>query len=429
MIDIKRIRASFDEVAANLARRGIDLGELHTAARTDAQLREVAASRDDVRSQIKSISKDVGMARKSGDTAKADALAAQSKELGEREAQLAHRVTELEAELRTIMLAIPNEIASTVPDGASDNDNPVVVEPLPRDWASHQLVPHWEIGEELGILDPEHAVKLSGSMFQMFRGQGATLARALCQFALDLNADAWEEIRPPSIVRTETMTATGHLPKDSVNMYGIERDDLWTIPTAEVPLTSMSRDEILDAATLPKRMMAYTPCFRRESGAAGKDTRGLLRVHEFDKVELMAYALPDQAERVMFDIIERAQRAFKLLDLQTRVIEICSGALGQAHHRSFDVEAYAPGVGAWLEVSSCSWYSDYQARRANVRYRGVDGGTHIVHTCNGSALPVPRVFAALVETHRQIDGSIAIPEPLWPYMRGARVIAPPGSRQ
>lgn len=425
MIDIKRIRNSFDDVHANLARRGISLSELHEAKAIDEHVRKVAAQRDEVRSQIKTLSKSVGLARKNGDTVEADRLAAESRRLGEEESSLASDADQLEEQLRKLMLVIPNEISSSVPDGASDQDNPVVTAAEPREWPEHQRVPHWEIGEQLGILDPAHAVKLSGSMFQMFRGQGAALSRALCQFALDLNADAWEEIRPPTIVRTETMTATGHLPKDSINMYGIERDDLWTIPTAEVPLTSMSRDEILEASELPARMMAYTPCFRRESGAAGKDTRGLLRVHEFDKVELMAYALPDQAENIMFEILDRAQRAFTLLGLQTRVIEICSGDLGQSHHRSFDVEAYAPGVDAWLEVSSCSWYSDYQARRANVRYRPSEGGApQIVHTCNGSALPVPRVFAALLESNRQPDGSVAIPEALWPYMRGAKLITP-----
>lgn len=428
MIDRKRLRNHLEDVLENLGRRGEKvLDEVRRAHVLDSDALKLQVERDALRADVKRVSKDVAHAYKTGDKAHAEQLKTKSRELGEEEARLTGLATSLEDELHTLLLGIPNEIHESVPQGASDKENPVVVEAKPREWQDYQRVPHWVIGEELGILDPEHAVKLSGSMFQMFRGAGATLSRALCQFALDLNADAWEEVRPPTLVRTETMTATGHLPKDSINMYAVERDGLWTIPTAEVPLTSMSRDEILEASQLPVRMMAQTPCFRREAGAAGKDTRGLLRVHEFDKVELMAYALPEQGEEVMLDIRDRAQRAFDLLGLQTRVIEICSGDLGQSHHRSYDVEAYAPGVDAWLEVSSCSWYSTYQARRANVRYRDERGETHIVHTCNGSALPVPRVFAALLETHRQPDGSVALPEALWPYMRGQKVITPKGS--
>jgi seryl-tRNA synthetase len=425
MIDIRRLRSSFDDVRANLARRNIDLADLDQAARLDEDVRSLSSERDELRSRVKVISKSVGDAHRKGDKVEAERLAAESRNLGEREKELDEKATRLSSELRDLLLGIPNEIAAAVPDGASEDDNPVVKEAVPREWAEHNRKPHWEIGAELGILDPEHAVKLSGSMFQMYRGAGATLVRALCQYALDLNADVWEEVKPPTLVRSETMVATGHLPKFGDEAYAVERDDLWTIPTAEVSLTSMARDEVLDEAALPMRMMACTPCFRREAGSAGKDTRGLLRMHEFEKVELMAYVMPEQAEGVMFEILERAERAFTALGLQYRVIEICSGDLGQSHHRSFDVEAYAPGVDAWLEISSCSWYSDYQARRANVRFRPTDGSANqIVHTCNGSALPVPRVLAALLETHRQEDGSVLIPEVLHPYMRGMTVLQP-----
>jgi seryl-tRNA synthetase len=266
-------------------------------------------------------------------------------------------------------------------------------------------------------------------MFTMFRGQGATLARALCQLALDRNADAFEEIRPPSLVTSATLTATGQLPKFADDAYQVERDDLWCIPTAEVPLTSLARDEILDEADLPMRLMAYSPCFRREAGSAGRDTRGLLRVHEFDKVELLAYTTPEQGPALLEEILVRAETTISALGLAYRVIEICTGDLGQSHHRSVDIEVYAPGVDRWLEVSSVSWFSDYQARRANIRYRpapGPDGGKpgspRTVHTVNGSALAVPRVWAALVETHRQPDGTIAVPAPLQPYFRGANII-------
>lgn len=425
MIDVKRLRSQFTEVEANLSRRSIDLTDLHRARDLDEQGRVVAARRDDIRAQIKNLSKEVGAAHKAGDKDKAAAFTAESKMLGDEETKLAADTQHIEEELRGLLLGIPNEISSSVPDGKDETENPIVTLAKPREWHAHNRVPHWVIGEELGILDPVHAVKLSGSMFNMLRGAGATLSRALCQLALDLNADAWEEIRPPSLVKTEAATASGHLPKFAEDLFSVPKDDLWTIPTAEVPLTSMSRDEVLDESELPVRMMAYTPCFRREAGSAGKDTRGLLRVHEFDKVELMAYATPDQAEGVMFEILERAKKAFELLELQYRVIEICTGDLGQSHHRSFDVEAYAPGVDTWLEISSCSWYSDYQARRANVRFKPSSGGAgQMVHTCNGSALAVPRVMAALLETHRQADGSVRVPEALRPYMRGIDLIEP-----
>jgi seryl-tRNA synthetase len=247
------------------------------------------------------------------------------------------------------------------------------------------------------------------------------------QLALDRNADAYEEIRPPTLVKTETMVSTGHLPKFIDDAYHLERDDLWAIPTAEVPLTSLARDEILDEARLPMRLMAHTSCFRRESGSAGRDTRGLLRVHEFDKVEILAYATPAQAPGMLDELVSRAEATIAALGLAYRVIDICTGDLGQSHHRSFDIEVYAPGCDQWLEVSSISWFSDYQARRGNIRYRPAAGkGTEVLHTLNGSALAAPRVLAAIWETYRQPDGSVRVPDLLLPYMRGATAIAPRG---
>ncbi|HEU4841189.1 MAG TPA: serine--tRNA ligase, partial [Ilumatobacteraceae bacterium] len=326
--------------------------------------------------------------------------------------------------LRDLLLVVPNLIHAAVPDGASDADNPVVRGPfhLPGSYPEHQRVPHWETGTALGILDNERAIKISGSMFTMTRGLGARLGRAICQLALDRNADAFEEIRPPSLVTTATLTATGHLPKFADDAYAVERDGLWLIPTAEVPLTSIYGDEILAADDLPLRLMAYTPCFRREAGSAGRDTRGMLRSHEFDKVEILAVTTPEQAPAMLDELVARAEGAIEALGLPYRTIEICAGELGQSHHRSFDVEVYAPGVDQWLEVSSISWFSDYQARRANIRFRRAGGkGTDIAHTLNGSALAVPRVWAAIVENHRQPDGSVVVPEVLRPYV-GADVI-------
>ena len=333
------------------------------------------------------------------------------------------------AELRDALLRTPNLPSPDAPDGLSEADNQVVrIEGFdgPDAYGPHQRVPHWDIGTELGILDLEAGARLSGSMFPLYRGEGARLVRALCQLALDLNRDAYEEIRPPTLVRTETMVSTGHLPKFEDDAYHLERDDLWAIPTAEVPLTSLGRDQVYAEADLPVRLMAHTSCFRREAGSAGRDTRGLLRVHEFDKVEILAYATPEQAAEVHADILRRAEAALSALGLAYRVLDLCAGDLGASSARTFDLEVYAPGCDMWLEASSVSWFSDYQARRANIRYRPAAGsggsGTVVANTLNGSALAVPRVWAAVVETHRQPDGSIALPAALQPYFGGATTI-------
>jgi seryl-tRNA synthetase len=253
------------------------------------------------------------------------------------------------------------------------------------------------------------------------------MARALCQYALDTNADEFEEIRPPSLVTSATLTATGQLPKFADDAFFIERDDLWCIPTAEVPLTSLYAGEVLSDDTLPAKMMAYSPCYRREAGSAGRDTRGMLRSHEFDKVEILAVATPEQSPDLLKEFVGRAENLIKGLGLPYRIIEICTGDMGQSHHRSFDIEVYAPGCDQWLEVSSVSWFGDYQARRADIRFkRAGQKGTEIAHTLNGSALAVPRVWAAILENYRQADGTVVIPEVLRPYMRGATVIPRPG---
>jgi seryl-tRNA synthetase len=427
MIDVRRLRTEPDAVKAALARKKVDPAEVDRAAALDAQLRELSSRRDDLRAKIRSASKDVGAAKRAGDEAKAEELAAASRALGAEESELGAEATAVEAELRDLLLRIPNLPDAAAPDGDSADDN-VVLRTEGFDagaYADHQRAPHWETGAELGILDLERGAKVSGSMFVMYRKLGATLARALCQLGLDRNADAFEEVRPPTLVRTDTLTATGQLPKFAEDAYHLERDDLWAIPTAEVPLTSLARDEILDEAQLPMRLMAYSPCYRREAGSAGRDTRGLLRLHEFDKVEILAYTAPEQAADVHADMLARVEQTMALLGLAHRVLDICTGDLGQSHARQFDVEVYAPGCDMWLEVSSVSWFSDYQARRANIRYRPGGGGTAFVHTLNGSALAVPRVWAAIVETHRQPDGSVAIPDVLHPYMRGAETIPPP----
>ncbi|MCY3575723.1 MAG: serine--tRNA ligase [bacterium] len=419
MIDLRLVRNDYDAVAAAMARRRIDLSELKQVAALDERHRHLTTRRDEARHEVKELSQEVGQLKRDGRDDEADGLFVISRTRGEQAKTLAAEADAVAAEIHELLLHIPNLPAADAPEGADESENPVLrVQNFdPDSYGQHQRVPHWEFAVEAGWLDMERAAKLSGSMFAMLRGPGASLARAMVQFGLDRNADRYEEIRPPTLVHSEVMVSTGQLPKFADDAYWLERDDLWAIPTAEVPLTSLASGEILDEADLPMRMMAYTPCYRREAGAAGRDTRGLLRVHEFDKVEILAYATPEQAPAIHAEILERAEAAVADLGLAYRIVDICTGDLGQAHHRSWDVEVYAPGADQWLEVSSVSWYSDYQARRANLRYRPEgEKGTRILHTLNGSALAVPRVWAALVETHRQPDGSVFIPEPLRPYL-------------
>lgn len=425
MIDIRLLRTDPDAVKAAVARRGEDTAGLDRVVELDARQRQLAEERDQVRNEVNTISKQVGGLHRDGKADEAAELQARSRELGAREEALADEVDGLADEIRDILLRVPNIPSADAPEGLGEADNVLVRHEHwdPDAYGEHQRVPHWEIGEQLGLLDVARGTKLSGSMFVMYTGMGATLCRALIQYGLDRNADAYREMRPPTLVKTETMVSTGHLPKFEEDAYHLERDDLWAIPTAEVPLTSFCRDEVIDEADLPMKLMAHTSCFRREAGSAGRDTRGLLRVHEFDKVELLSYATRDQAPEVHADILARAEAAITDLGLSYRVLDLCAGDLGGSSARTFDLEVYAPGADQWLEVSSVSWFSDYQARRANVRYRPSDGkGTRIVDTLNGSGLAVPRVWAGVVETHRQPDGTIAIPEVLQPYMRGATTI-------
>ena len=429
MIDVRLLRTNIEGVRTALARRGKPdvLSQIDEAVQLDSRLRDITTERDAIRAEVNDLSKQVGTLRRDKRNDEAEALMGRSRELGETERVLQAEFDEVQGALHQIMLRIPNLPHADAPNGAGDHENPVVKGPInmPAQFADHQRVPHWETASQLGILDNERATKIAGAMFTMQRGLGATLARALCQFALDSNADAFEEIRPPSFVTTATLTATGHLPKFADDAYAIERDDLWAIPTAEVPLTSLHAGEVLEESELPVRLMAYTPCYRREAGSAGRDTRGMLRAHEFDKVEILAIARPEDAPELLTELVARAESLMAALELPYRIIEICTGDMGGSHHRSYDIEVYAPGCDAWLEVSSVSWFSDYQARRADIRFKRTgQKGTEIANTLNGSALAVPRVGAAICENYRQADGSVRIPTVLLPYMRGATHITP-----
>jgi len=427
MLDIKLFRTDPEAVKVAVARRGDDTAAVDRVVELDARLRAVGTERDDVRSEINSLSKQVGQLHRDGKGDEAAELQARSRELGGREGVLAEEAELLQDKLRDELLHIANMPADDAPDGLTEDDNVVVrVENLQDDYADHQKVPHWEIGEELGILDVDRAVRMSGSMFAMYRGAGAHLLSALINYGLDRNRDAFEQVRPPTVVKTDTMIGTGHLPKFADDAYHLERDDLWAIPTAEVPLTSLVAGEVLDAADLPMRLMAHTTCYRREAGSAGRDTRGLLRVHEFDKVELYSFCTPEQAQDMHMEILERAEQAIRDLGLAHRVLDLACGDISGAGARTYDIEVFAPGADRWLEVSSVSWCSTYQARRANIRFRrSGEKGTEFVHSLNGSGLAVPRVWAGIVETFRQVDGSVRIPDVLQPYMGGLTEIPVP----
>ena len=432
MIDLRLVRDDADKVKTALARRGVGAADIDAVSELDSAHRAALARQESLRARVNQLSREVGEARRNGDAERADVLAAESRRLGEEERDARSEAERLSGALRERLLGVPNLPAPDAPDGAGPDDNVVrkrwwpgqdtgAAEPVP---AEHQRVPHWDVGAELGILDLERGARLAGSMFPLYRGAGARLVRALTSLALDRHAGAYEEVRPPTLVLTDTMVSTGHLPKFADDAYHVERDDLWAIPTAEVPLTSMHRGEILDEDELPVRFTAVTPCYRREAGAAGRDTRGLLRVHEFEKVELFAYPTPEQAEGVHADIVGRAEGLLQELGLPYRVLDLCTGDLGASSARTFDLEVYAPGSDRWLEVSSVSWFRDYQARRANVRYRPRAGGApQLVHTLNGSALAWPRIWAALVEWGRRPDGSVLLPEALAPWLGDGLVIA------
>jgi len=434
MIDLAQLRREPDVVKAALARRGVSSALMDEIIALDVEHRRLLQEAERLRAEVKELSRQVGEARRAKDTATAETLTEQSREVGEHERVANEAVEAVAATLRGELLMIPNLPSEDTPDGVDENDNIEVRRWWPGmddgaafpTFGDHQRLPHWDVAKELNILDLEAGAKLAGSMFPLYRGDGSRLLRALGAFALDQHRDAYEEIRPPSFALTETMMSTGHLPKSQDDMYAIERDDLWAIPTAEVPLTSMRRGDILDEAELPLRMTAQTACFRREAGSAGRDTRGLLRVHEFDKVELFAYCTPEQAPAAHADILARAENLLRLLGLPYRVLDLCAGDLGTSSARTVDLEVFSPGVDRWLEVSSVSWFRDFQARRANVRYRS-ENGTQFVHTVNGSALAWARIWAALVEINRQEDGSVAIPAVLQPYLGGQTHLRVPTS--
>jgi seryl-tRNA synthetase len=426
VIDRKLLLHDFDNTAARLARKGVTRAELQACADGLRERASLTGQVDEARSVVKSNSKQIGAMMREGRSEEAAALkqtvAAAKQRITDGEERL--RVTE--AALEDGLLGLPNFPDEAVPDGVGDVDNIVLRThgPDPESFAGRGIKPHWEIASALGIYDGERGAKVSGSMFAILAGHGARLLRALVQLGLDLNRDTYTEMIVPHIVNRDTFTATGQLPKFAEDAYHVDRDDLWAIPTGEVPLMGMHRGEILDEKDLPKRYMTYTACFRREAGSAGKDTRGMQRVHEFHKVELVKLCTEENVETEHAMMLADAEKPLRLLGLPYRVVEQCTGDLPFSATRVRDLEVFAPGVGKWLEVASVGTFSDFQARRGNIRYRPRDGGKlRFVHALNGSAMATPRIWSSILEVFQQEDGTVVVPEPLRESM-GSDVLRP-----
>ena len=418
MHDARLLRDGIDRLREGVRRRGAlaDLSPvLDRAVALDVQRRATIQAVEERKAKRNAATQEVAKRRKAGEDA--TDLMATSRDLGEEIARLEVEQSAAEAELDRIMLELPNITHLDVPEGGEENNRIV------REWgeprATDSVRPHWEVGEQLGLVDLQRGAKIAGSGFVVFRSGGARLVRALINFMLDLHTldHDYEEVWVPFVVNRPTMTGTGQLPKFEDDLYRLRDDDLFLIPTAEVPVTNLYRDEVLAEAQLPRGFVAYTPCFRREAGAHGKDTRGLLRVHEFDKVELVRYATPEQSPAELDRLLGHAETVVRALGIPYRVKLLAAGDTGFASAMTYDLEAWAPGVGKWLEISSCSNFGDFQARRANIRYRPADGGKpRFVHTLNGSALAFARTIACLFEQYQRSDGSIEVPDALRRYV-------------
>jgi seryl-tRNA synthetase len=421
MLDIKLIREQPDFVRAQLARRGADTAQVDEVLAFDEQRRALLKEVETLKATRNAVSKEIG---KMKDAAERDARIAEMRTVGDRIAELDREVAAVEERQRAVMLEIPNLPHRDVPNGTSEHDNIVVrTEGEPRAFGFTPR-PHWELGEALGIIDFERGVKLSGTRFFVLKGLGARLQRALIAWMLDvhINRHGYTEVAPPYVVKEEILVGTGNLPKFGENLFRVAGVDLTLIPTAEVPVTNLYREEILEPGSLPIYHVAYTPCWRNEQMSAGRDVRGIKRVYQFDKVEMVKFVEPHKSDDELKTLIDNAEDICKALQIPYLLLQLCTADLGVATMK-YDLEMWAPGVGEWLEVSSCANFGDYQARRANIRYRPTAGAKpEFVHTLNGSGLALPRVMIAILENYQQADGSIVVPEVLRPYMGGLEVI-------
>lgn len=423
MLELKFVRSNLGDIKEMIKIRGYDL-DISRFETLDQERRGKLSVLEELRHQRNRVNQDIATMKKRGEDA--SSIIAEMKEVSSKIKEKEKELPEIVEELNNLLMVIPNIPDESVPVGKDENDNPVI-----RTWGEIREVdfaprPHWEIGEGLGILDFECAAKLAGSRFALYRGAGAKLERALISFMLDIHTKEhdYTEILPPFMVNAVSMVGTGQLPKFKEDLFKVEGWDLYLIPTAEVPVTNIHRDEILAEADLPVYYVAYTPCFRSEAGSYGKDTRGLIRQHQFNKVEMVKFARPEESYDELEKLTRNAEEILRRLKLPYRVVSLCTGDLGFSAAKTYDLEVWLPGQGLYREISSCSNFTDFQARRAGIRFKRNGGsGTELVHTLNGSGLAVGRTLVAILENYLQEDGSVAMPEALKPYMGGMESIS------
>lgn len=422
MLDIRRIRENPQAVKDALAKRHEEY-PIDRVLELDEKRREIIKEVESMKAEQNKKSKQIPELKKTGQDTQE--IFKDLKDLSNKVKELDEELKDLEIEIRQILLGIPNTPEAEVVEGKSDDDNVEIRKYKEAKKFDFEPKAHWDLGVDLGILDFERASKITGARFTMFRGLGARLERALVSFMLDLHTEkhGYTEVLTPFMVNRESMTGTGQLPKFEHDMFHLADKDYFLIPTAEVPVTNMHRDEILKESDLPMKYTAYSPCFRKEAGSAGRDTRGMIRNHQFDKVELVKFAHPDNSYEELEKLTNDAEDVLKALDIPYRVVMLSTGDLGFSAAKTYDIEVWMPSYNDYVEISSCSNFEDFQARRANVRYRDEKTGkVEIVHTLNGSGLAVGRTFAALIENYQEEDGSITIPEVLRPYMGGKEKI-------
>jgi seryl-tRNA synthetase len=422
MLDIRLIREQPDFVKSRVATRGGgDETKIDELLQVDTERRKAETALQHLNADRKRLSKEIGGKRSRGESA--EELEAQVRQIGKKISELSEQVAKFEERQKDLLLEIPNLPHERVPVGQDASANREV-----RSWGKKPELPgkvldHVALGEKLGLFDLERAAKLSGSGFICFTGPGAKLERALINFMLDRHTrgHGYLEMSPPFLVQRDCMIGTTQLPKFEADMYGLEENQMFLAPTAEVPVTNFHREEILALTDLPKKFVAYTPCFRREAGSAGRETRGIIRVHQFDKVELVKITSVESSYQEWEALTDDAERILQELELHYRLVELCTGDLGFGSARTYDIEVWSPGQNAYLEVSSCSNFEDFQGRRMNLRYKDAEGKNRFCHTINGSGLALPRLFAALIETYQQLDGSIRVPEKLRPYFGASEI--------
>ena len=424
MLDLKLIRTNPDLVREALRRRHEE-APLEALLAQDEERRRLLAEVESLKAARNRTSEEIAARKKRGE--ETGDLIARMRQVSDRIQELDAKVRMVEEQIQTLLLAIPNLPHPSVPEGRDERDNVEI-----RRWGEprrfdFEPLPHWELGARLGLLEFERAAKISGARFAVFTGLGARLLRALANFMLDLhvNEHGYREVFPPFLVNSASMTGTGQLPKFAEDAFKVDGQDLWLIPTAEVPVTNLHRDEILDAKDLPIYYVGYSSCFRSEAGSYGRDTRGLIRMHQFEKVELVKFVRPETSYDELEKLVHDAEDVLQRLGLPYRVLLMCTGDLGFAQTKKYDPEVWMPSYGRYVEISSCSNFEDFQARRANIRFRPQPGARpEYVHTLNGSGLAIGRTLAALLENYQQADGSVVIPEALRPYMGGLEMIRP-----